>query len=509
MNANILDDPAPVAAAPSRAWSVYQQNAFDFLKQNIIQRLVRNLILRAGAGSGKTTTIVEMVRMCVGSVIFLAFNKAIATELSARGVNARTFHSLTYGAVTRARGVRQVEPNKLRMIIEERLGDTDRKLYGSFMTKLVSLARQQGIDCLIDDAEQNWIDIVDHHDLELENDRAEFAKAIDLSRQLLQWSNADDRVDFDDLLYLAVKDGITLQKFDTVFVDEAQDTNAIQRALLRKIMHDQSTLVAVGDPSQAIYGFRGADSDSMDILKSEFNATELPLTVSYRCPAKVVEYAAQFGTIEAAPGAAEGAVTDMAKWDLKEFQANDLIICRVTRPLIAVAYKLMKARIPAYIMGREIGAGMVSLIKKLNAKGIDNLIERLTIYTNREVEKAKAKKQEAKAASVQDKTDCILFLIESLKETDRTVPELIRVIENLFSDKANAVVLATIHKAKGLEARRVFWIDRGFKCFQPKQRWQQQQETNLCYVAASRAKEELFLLDFEKLDEKDEMGVAA
>lgn len=486
-----------------RSWSPYQQAAFDFLQQP------GNLILRAGAGSGKTTTIVEMVRRSFGSTIFLAFNRSIADELKARGVNARTFHSLVYSPVLRFKRARNAEPNKLRLIVDERLGDTDRRLYGSFMVKLVSLARQQGIGCLIDDAEQNWIDLVDHHDLELENDNAEFARAIDLSRQLLAWSNHDERVDFDDMLYVAVKEGITLPKYDFVYVDEAQDTNAIQRAILRKIMHENSRLIAVGDPSQAIYGFRGADSDSMDLIKQEFNCTELPLTVSYRCGRKIVEHAAQFGTIEAAPSAIEGEVVAVGKWDLNEFKANDLVICRVTRPLIAVAYRLMKARIPAYIMGREIGAGMVSLIKKLNAKGIDNLIERLNIYTNREVEKAKAKKQEAKAATIQDKTECILFLIDSLKETDRTVPELIRVIENLFTDKANAVVLATIHKAKGLEARRVFWIDRGFKCYQPKQEWQQQQETNLCYVAASRAKESLFLLDFEKMDAKDEMEVAA
>ena len=88
---------------------------------------------------------------------------------------------------------------------------------------------------------------------------------------------------FDDLLYLAVKDGISLPKFDFIFVDEAQDTNAIQRALLRKIMKKTSRVVVVGDPAQAIYGFRGADSESMNLIAEEFDCKRLPLSISCRC----------------------------------------------------------------------------------------------------------------------------------------------------------------------------------------------------------------------------------
>src|SRR5208337_3667275 len=150
---------------------------------------------------------------------------------------------------------------------------------------------------------------------------------------------------FDDLLFLAVKDGIRLPTFDNVLVDEAQDTNAIQRAILRKIMHDDSRLVAVGDPSQGIYGFRGADHDAMDLIKSEFDADELPLTVSYRCATAIVKYASQFGVIE-------------------------------------LAYELMTARKPAYMMGREIGEGLVNLIRKQQAKGILNLIAKLDESTS-------------------------------------------------------------------------------------------------------------------------------
>lgn len=479
-------------------FSSYQQNIFEFIEASNGDAHQGNLIIEAVAGAGKTTTIVEAIKRVTGSSIFLAFNKAIAEELKTRGVNARTFHSLTYSPVLQYTGARTVTQSKLRDLVDENLPDDQARMYGAFICKLVGLGRQAGIGCLIEDTEQNWSDLAEHHDLELDSEFAERATALRYAAKLLEVSAHDRRVDFDDMLYLAVRHGITLPKFDVVFVDEAQDTNAIQRAILRKIMHEGSRIVAVGDPAQAIYGFRGADSNSMAILAAEFEMTALPLHVSYRCPKSVVECAQEWVEhIQHADNAPDGKVEELGtEWKPETFKAEDLIVCRTTRPLIALAYQLLKARVPARIMGKEIGAGLAKLITNLNAKGIDALIERIGVYTNREVEKAIAKKNEAKAEAVQDKTAAILFLIDSLVETNRTVPALLALIDSLFADVKNAVVLSTIHKAKGLEAKRVFWLNSS-QCPAKwaRQEWQQQQERNLCYVAITRAQEELFLIE--------------
>lgn len=479
----------------TRQWSKYQQDIFTF-----VQYGVGNAVVEAVAGSGKSTTIVQALSLvpAAQSTIFLAFNKSIAEELKARGVNARTFHSLTYGPVTKARGVRTVDPDKLRKLCKQNLTGDDEYIYSSFMCKLVGLARQAGIGCLVHDVESEWMELVDHHDLELESERATIARGIELSRQLLDWSNASPMVDFDDLLYLAVKDGLVLPKFFFVFVDEAQDTNAIQRALLRKIMGPKSRMVAVGDPAQAIYGFRGADSDSLGIMAQEFNCIKLPLTVSYRCPTSVIEHAQKWVShIEAADDAPVGAVqAHGTKWKLQDYLPDDLVVCRTTKPLIQLAYKMLKARVPARIMGREIGQGLKALINKLNAKGIDNLQSKLEVWCERECEKVIVKQQEQKAEAIQDKADAIMCLIDSLPETGRTIPALLDVIDSLFADKVAAVTLATIHKSKGLEANRVFWLNSS-QCPSKwaKQDWQKQQEVNLCYVATTRAKRELMLIE--------------
>jgi superfamily I DNA/RNA helicase len=305
-------------------------------------------------------------------------------------------------------------------------------------------------------------------------------------------------LDFDDLLYIAVKDGLPLPKYGFVFVDEAQDTNAIQRAILRKIMGPRSRLIAVGDPAQAIYGFRGADSNSLRILADEFKCITLPLTVSYRCPESVISYARQWVShIESAPGAEKGFVEELGtNWKPAILQANDLVVCRTTMPLIGLALKLMLARIPVTIMGRDIGQGLTRLIEKQKASNLDDLGDKLNVWRIRETEKALARMEEEKVEAIEDKVSAIHCLIDGLNEDERTIAALLQLVEKMFSQGRNVVILATIHKSKGLEANRVFWLNRS-KCPSKwaKQDWQKDQERNLCYVAATRAKKSLHIIE--------------
>jgi len=470
------------------AWSAYQEAIFSFVESGS-----GNAIVEAVAGSGKTTTIVEALKRVHGTSIFLAFNKSIAEELKARGVNARTFHSLTFGVVKNHLGG-QMNADKLRQLMQKNFTGNDVKLYGAFCCKLVGLAKQAGIDALIPDIESNWADIVEHHDIEPEHEEADIGRAIELARELLRASNASKDFDFDDMLYVPVKLGLTLQKFDFIFVDEAQDTNAIQRALLKKLFNKNTRMVAVGDPAQAIYGFRGSDSDSLGLIGSDFDAITLPLSVSYRCGKAIVEYARTWVShIEPAPNAKPGLIVEHGiKWKNELFTAGDLVVCRTTKPLISLAFRLIKARIPAYVMGREVGQSLRALIKKLNAVSIPDLIAKLDAWREREVEKAVVKQDEAKIEQINDKADCIACLMDDCESIDA----LYNAIDTLFADKADAVKLATIHKSKGLEANRVFWLNRSACPSRwARQDWQRQQENNICYVAATRAIAELHIIE--------------
>lgn len=491
-----------------RVWSAHQQTIFDFIETGS-----GNAIIKAVAGSGKSTTIVEACRRIQQgkTSILLAFNKNIATELQQRGVNAKTFHSLCFGPVLRHKQVNNVETNKLRFLCKENLSSNDAFIYTAFATKMVGLARNMGIGCLTQDTEQIWADLADHHNIEVENERGTMHQGLEYCRELLDWSNESNLVDFDDMLYLAVKDGIGLPKFDYVFVDEAQDTNPIQRAIIRKICRQDSRVILVGDPAQAIYGFRGADSESMAMLQEEFECVELPLTTSYRCATSIIAVAQRYVPyIEAAENAPEGEVKreDLVQVILRTsgqqndekstevFLPNDLVVCRTTKPLVELAFKLVHNNVPVRIMGRDIGNGLKTLVNKMRATNLDDLVVKIEAWARREIDKAIAKQMDEKADNVQDKCDAIICLVDGLQEDNRTIEALLGGIDYLFNEDKQALTLCTIHKAKGLEAGRVWWLNSsGCPARWAKKEWQKKQEVHLCYVAITRAKDMLIYVE--------------
>ena len=482
-------------------WSENQTNIFNF-----VQYGTGNAIAAAVAGSGKTTTLVQAESLVSGSALFLAFGKEIAEEMKRRGVEAKTFHSLVYRAVTQFLGVKTVQMDKLDNLIKANFKNDERWIYGAFCKKLVGLARQQGVGYLCENTTRFWEDLADLHNIELESDDGKYWRAIELSQKLLELSNQTKSADFDDLLYFAVIYNLRLPQYDFIFVDEAQDTNAIQRELIKKLMHPNSRLLAVGDKAQAIYGFRGADSNSLSLIEKEFNCITLPLDVSYRCPRSVVEYANQWvPEIKHAPAAIEGVVSHLNEWELSRFQPADLIICRTTKPLISMAFKLISQRIPAYVMGREIGQGMKSLINKIikrnKVKNLAELRAGLNQWKDEEVAALSLSNKPEKIEVVIDKVQAIEGVIEGLESTDaQGLTDLEAAIDYLFLEKSNAVILCTIHKSKGLEAGRVYWLNRN-ACPSKwaKKDWQVQQEYNLCYVATTRAQKELFIIEEEGL----------
>lgn len=452
-----------------------------------------NLLIEAVAGSGKSTTLIQGLQYAKGSAIFLAFGKDIAAENKRKlpaHVLSKTFHSLCYSPVMRSRGLRDIEENKLRLICRDFMDFTHQKLYAGFACKLVGLARQNGIGVLVPDDYREWRDLAEWHNLELESNKASLETAIAHARKLLKLSIEAPACDYDDLLYLTVLEDLRLPTYDWVLVDEAQDLNAVQRAIVRKLMHRGSRAIFVGDRAQAIYGFRGADSDSLDIIKKEFDCQSLPLSISYRCSQEVVLFAQQYmPDIQPSETAPEGCVDDVDVWRHTDFGPDDLIVCRNAKPLVQLGYQLLSLRIPCRILGRDIGASLISLIEKMNTGLIDELMERLQTYREKEIEKARTQENEALEQAIIDRTDAIFCIIEGMPVDECTVADVLEVLRKLFDEKGEGKIkLATIHKAKGLEAYTVWWLNKSLcPSKYARKPWQMVQERNLCYVATTRA----------------------
>lgn len=503
---------APRAVAPTYAPSAYQQAILDWLTNG-----TGNALIEAVAGSGKTSTLVMLANAMprTSSATFLAFNKSIATELATKlpeHVSASTFHALGFRAIgatllSRNGGSRAiVDGNKVGNIFDDNFG---RELVGcrTAVLKLVSLMKNSALLPTVDD--DTLVEIIEHFDIEWSVEEITESDLCDMARKCLVISNDNTRViDFDDMLYFVHVFGVNPPSYDYIMVDECQDTNEMQRVILRRMMAPNTRLIAVGDSAQAIYGFRGASHDSMQLIRSEFSCTELPLSISYRCPTTVVELAQQFVPhIRARDNAPAGTVLYPEQWKLTDYLSTDLLVCRNTAPLVQVAYKMISRRVPCKIMGREIGKGLTNLIRKVagTRTTLAQLPEKLTAYMEAEVSAALRRKQDGKAQSISDKCEAILALIESMTPGDRSkgIPGLCDIIDSMFADVSSGVTtLATVHKAKGLEAPRVFILDRKLMPSKyARQQWQLQQEYNLEYVAVTRSLDTLVFLDSECVTE--------
>src|SRR5690606_35186416 len=98
-------------------------------------------------------------------------------------------------------------------------------------------------------------------------------------------------VDFDDMIWFPFVYRLNVGKYDVVFVDETQDLNAAQIAMVYSAIKIDGRIIAVGDPFQSIYQFRGADSEAIPNIIKKLSAKTLPLSITYRCPKKVVALA--------------------------------------------------------------------------------------------------------------------------------------------------------------------------------------------------------------------------
>lgn len=294
-------------------------------------------------------------------------------------------------------------------------------------------------------------------------------------------------------------------QYDYIFLDEAQDTNATRRQLVKMMLKPKGKLVAVGDLHQAIYAFTGADHNALDLIKQDFNAVELPLSVTFRCPKNVVKEAQKYVQhIESHPDSPDGIVDECTIKDLpKLVTQQDAIICRNTKPLVEVAYTLIRNKIPCKVEGRKIGEGLIRLATRWKVKTVQTLINKLEAYKEKEIKKNKEKGNDTKCQIIEDQVETLMVFIDQCKVND-PITTLITKIQELFDDTENKQILtlSTIHKSKGREWDRVFAL--GMDEYSPskwaKKNWELQQEDNLLYVQVTRAKHHLTKVNTEETE---------
>ena len=145
----------------------------------------------------------------------------------------------------------------------------------------------------------------------------------------------------------------------------------------------------------------------------------------------------------------------------------------------------------ATIQGKQdIGQSLVTIVNKMKAHSVPNLIGKLGDWLDKQFAKENARKNPNpdKLIRYQDTYDSIICFTTQAE----TVADVIKKIDLIFTDNKDTpgIRLSSIHKSKGLEANRVFLIQpKGAECPHPaaKNAWQREQEMNLLYISITRA----------------------
>lgn len=515
--------PAVVSVVPAgMVPSKYQQAIFDAVKRG-----EKSIVVTAVPGSGKTTTSKELIRYlpAESTVLALAFNSDAAKHLKAKidemldgmrtdglstpQVDSRTIHSLGLETLKNA-GFKTGTPkgtkylNLCRQYLEaEGIHNNNTARH---LSKLIDMVRLT----LSDTDETSLFSLCSRFEIELPEDEEAWPVTVEavpvILKRGVEMCKQQKVIDYIDMIYLPHALKLQPRKYDYVLVDEAQDLSPAQRELVLKARKANGAFIAVGDRNQSIYGFCGASLRSIDEIIEATNAKELPLSICYRCPKPVVELAATiYEGIEAARPQKDGEFVETienAKVD-SLIQAGDLILCRMTAPLVEKCLELLRAGKRANVRGKDLGTTFTSLLEKVQKfakRGFDfaNLETHVHNYEARQIEILTASgldENESKIDSLKDKTETLLALYEAYLDRDgKDVDGFLGYIKSFFAeDKDAQIILSTGHRAKGLEYPRVFILqsDKPLKAKTPEA---MTQELNVRYVMYTRAQKELWLV---------------
>lgn len=277
----------------------------DEHQRSVVEHPGGPLLVLAGPGTGKTTTLVEAVVDRIENrgvrpdqLLALTFSRKAAEQLRDRvtarlgrtlsGAVSSTFHSFAYGLVRRyapaelyAAPLTLLSAPEADVVLQELLADHPESVRWPerFRMAIGTRGFAREVQTVIARARERGLDPDQLVALGKEEGIEEFVAAGWFLEQYLDVLGAQSAIDYPDLIMRGVieaeRHAAELRaEFACVFVDEYQDTDPSQVALLQALAGDGRDLIVVGDPDQSIYGFRGADVNGILDFPSQFLTRE-------------------------------------------------------------------------------------------------------------------------------------------------------------------------------------------------------------------------------------------
>ncbi|MDP9443727.1 MAG: ATP-dependent helicase, partial [Actinomycetota bacterium] len=321
----------------------------DESQRAVLQHAGGPLLVLAGPGTGKTTTLVEAVvdrverrGLAPHQVLVLTFSRKAAEELRDRitGRLARTvatplsstFHSFCYALVRRfqppeafARPLQLLSAPEQDLRIRELLAGSRDSGHVRWPPALDAALRTRGlaeeVRTVLARARERSLDPDDLRRAGAAAGRAEWSAVGDFFDEYLDVLDAQHVVDYAELVHRAMLlveqpavQAILHSELRAVFVDEFQDTDPVQVRLLQALAGGGRDLVAFGDPDQSIYGFRGADVRGILRFPQDFRRSDgapadvVALTATRRFGARLLVASRRVAAGLGLPGSIDRAV---------------------------------------------------------------------------------------------------------------------------------------------------------------------------------------------------------
>lgn len=382
--------------------SKYQKEIIDFFKNNLHD----NIIVKALAGTGKSTLICLLTEETSTSDIYVAFNSSIAEEFSRKISNpktkVKTLHSLGLaimnsnlsestskggiGSRNTSSSGATLDNFKIHKIIDELIYETFGK-YDKFEHKIfikdnyVQLYNLCRLTCTNMSSDSEVEKLVEDYNLFVDYSGNDFSSPL-VSTMVTWLEQIDEKsieefktsrvIDFTDMLYITYKKLSSgewkvpyYNYYTNIYIDEAQDLSTIQLLMLKFIKRKGGRYIFVLDENQAIYSFAGGNAKSCALIPKLYAPIkEFDLPINYRCPTShLAKVNRDFGIpIQPRPDAPVGSIKTIDKEEIKKYvHAGDLVISRKNKWLSDVILDLAIHGIPIYMEDKE----MVEQIKKL------------------------------------------------------------------------------------------------------------------------------------------------
>ena len=289
------------------------ENSLSNEQKRVLTSIKGQFLVIAGAGSGKTRTIVYRTSLLLElgirpeKILMITFTKKAALEMKERveellnkkmeNLEISTFHSFCARQITKEKNFFNIEKlnildektkyNKIKELIEKhhikkikRIPFPSVKRVGELLNK--EKFQDTSIENLLTDREKLY--------------QMEIFQVI---AKYLEFKREYKLFEFDDLLDVFIEGmeknenfrNTIQEKYEYIVVDEYQDSNIQQRKLLKNLVGNNGNLMVVGDDYQSIYGFRGANFENILRFSEDFPKSKLiKLETNYRSTDEIIKY---------------------------------------------------------------------------------------------------------------------------------------------------------------------------------------------------------------------------